>query len=368
MKEFKIRRAMLRITAAFTLIGWFGIVPIGLLKPYAMAISDQMMEQALLEGFGTTDLEEISDSYYDMDINQFAEQYLEKLSKGELTVDGFQGETIKNPKMRMTTTEDGNILYTLPNGSYYEANFPNGTITRDAVTIVPGSEVIAVVTKDGTSSRLFESWHFSDPGHYHIKMIFYRFDAVGSIDTVLYEVNHYFTILDRVTGKIGMVPAPDGFEIVSAKLNGLLIPIENPAGLFLEKDGLYEIRFRDRETGSIYKATSFERDTTAPFLTFSKELVNGKAEGPIEFTTQDVDDRVYVSYSGNTSLAFSNTLSAAGKHTLIVEDTVGNRRSYSVELVKEKSLFTNKLVILALILLLGTGARFLLLGRDMKVI
>ena len=161
MKKFNIRWAMLCFVTAFALTGWFGIIPGVLLKTHAMAISDQMLEQALVEGFGEIDsLEDVPDAYYDMDINQFTQQYLDKLNQGELRMDGFQGKTIKNPQLKMTMTENGNIRYTLPNGSYYEANLPNGIITREAVTITPASEVIAVVTKDGTSTRLFESWRF----------------------------------------------------------------------------------------------------------------------------------------------------------------------------------------------------------------
>ena len=369
MKKFNIRWAMLCFVTAFALTGWFGIIPGVLLKTHAMAISDQMLEQALVEGFGEIDsLEDVPDAYYDMDINQFTQQYLDKLNQGELRMDGFQGKTIKNPQLKMTMTENGNIRYTLPNGSYYEANLPNGIITREAVTITPASEVIAVVTKDGTSTRLFESWRFSDPGYYEIKMVFYQFDSMGSIDSILYEVNHSFMILDRITSNIGMVPAPDGFEIVSAKLDGNPLKIDHPSGLFLEQDGVYEIRFRDRGTGSIYKTTSFERDTIAPFLTFSEELTDGKSEGPIEFITQDVGDRVYITYGGNTAIAVDNTLTATGKYTLRVEDTVGNSRTYVVELTEKGRLFDTKMIIIALVLLLGSGARFLLLGRDMNAV
>ena len=361
MKECKIKRVVLCIATALTLMGSLIFAQGHFFKTYAMAISDQMLERALMEGFGSVeDAEDLSDSYYDMDIEAFTDQYLEKLSKGELRTDGFQGETILNPPLKMTTTEEGNIRYTLPNGSYYEASLPNGIITRDAVTLSPSSEVIAVVTKDGTSTRLFESWRFSEPGHYQIKLIFYQFDSMGTIDSRLYEVNHYFTILERTSGEIGMVPAPDGFEIVSAKRDGVPLTIEYPEGLFLEADGTYEIRFRDKKSGSIYTTTSFERDTTAPFLTFSKELENGKTEGPLEFATQDVDDRVYLMYNGNTALAVSNQLTAAGKYGLQVEDTAGNVRSYVVEITKKRSLFDTKLIIFALILLLSSGVRFLL--------
>ena len=368
MKEFKIKRAMLCAVTVIALTGWFGIIPGNFLKTYAMAISDAMLEQAILEEFGDADsLEDIPDAYYDMDIEQFTQQYLDKLNSGELKMEGFQGETIKNPKLEMTIIENGDIRYTLPNGSYYDANLPKGIVTREAVTITPGSEVIAVVTKDGASTRLFESWRFSEPGNYQIKMIFYQFDSVGSIDTVLYEVEHCFTILERVNGKIGMIPAPDGFEITSAKLDGMPLEIEHPAGLFLEKDGIYEIRFRDKQTGTIYRTTTFERDTTAPFLTFSKELVDGKVETPLEFIKQDVDDQVYIYYNGDSAPASKNQLTAEGRYTLRVEDTAGNSRSYVVELTKSRLLSNVKIILMVLVLLLGSGVSLMLARKEHEV-
>lgn len=368
MREFKIKRAILCIVTAIALTGWFGTASGSLLRAYAMAISDALLEQAMLEEFGDADsLEDIPDAYYDMDIEQFTQQYLDKLNSGELKMDGFQGETIKNPKLEMTVTENGDIRYTLPNGSYYDTNLPNRILTREAVAITPGSEVIAVVTKDGTSTRLFESWRFSEPGNYQIKMIFYQFDSIGSIDTVLYEVEHCFTILDRVSSKIGMIPAPDGFEIASAKRNGISLEIIHPDGLFTEKDGLYEIRFRDKKTGTIYRTTTFERDTTAPFLTFSKELVDGKVKGPLEFTTQDVDDRVYIYYNGESAPAKKNQLTAEGRYTLRVEDTAGNSRSYVVELTKSRLLSNVKIILMVLVLFLGSGVSLLLARKEHEV-
>lgn len=347
----------------------------GILYPsssYAMAMSDQLereLEAELKALSGLEDLEELEDpeiDRYDMDIDQFTEEYFKKMENGEIDVDEYIGERIVNPKLKMNMTDDGNIRYTLPNGSYYDVTAPNGIITGSPVTFYHSSDVVGFIKKDGERVASSNSWHFSEPGNYQIQMLFYRVGE-GSNGNV-YEVNHSFIIAGDTLGNFGMVTAPDGFRITSVKKDGVPQTIQNSKGVFLESDGLYEIRYQDIATECVYIVTSFERDTTAPFLMFSKEIGNGPVNGPVEFFTNDASDIVYVSYNGNTAAAVSNILTAEGVYSLEVRDHVGNGRAYQLEIQRDYKLFDSKLIILALILLLGSGIQFLLLRREMKVI
>lgn len=368
MKKFKIMKTAVCFAAALSFIGLLASFPGVVLQAHATMITDELMEQALLEEFGSLeDSEDIDEEYYDMDIDQFTEEYLRKIESGEIQFDNLEMEHITDPPMEMTITEDGNIRYTLPNGDYFDVTAPNGIITGNVVEFFLYSDVAAVVTKDGESSSLFKSWRFSEPGKYHIQMIFYRFDADVYKSTEVYEVNYYFTITGKTAGDFGAVPAPDGFEIAAAKRDGVPINIDNPSFLFLEGDGRFEIRYRDIATNTVYTTSSFERDTIAPFLTFSKELGNGKVNGPITFSTSDISDRVYLSYNGYSAETVVYELTEAGKYGLEVVDTAGNSRLYYFEITKNSTLLDSKMIILALILLLGAGVRFLLIRRDMKV-
>lgn len=368
MKKFNYRKAAVRLTAALFFTGLFNILPGMSMKSHAAMITDEMMQEALSEEFGDGEEMEDIDDYYDQDINQFIEEYMKKIEADEVQFEDLEMDHVKDPSMRMAITEDGNIRYTLPDGEYFDVTVPNGIITGNAVEFYPHSDIAAVVTKDGESTSLFNSWRFSSPGNYHIKMLFYGFDDDTYENNEIYEVNFYFTIIDRVSGSVGAVPTPDGFEIISAKKDGVPLSIENPACLFLDGDGRFEIRYRDIETRSVYAATSFERDTTAPFLTFSKDLGNGKVQGPVTFTTSDVSDRVYLSYNGYTAETVNYELTDAGSYGLEVVDTAGNSRFYYLEISRKSGLLNTKLIILALILLLGAGARFLLSARDMEAI
>ena len=369
MKKYNAVKAAVWTAASLAFIGLFGSLPDTPKATYAMAISDELMQKALEEEFGgMEDLEQIPDDYYDMDIDQFTEEYLEKIERGEVTFDELGREKIVNPPLTMKMVQNGNIRYTLPNGDYYEVNVPNGTITERPVIFDPSADVVAVVTKDGESSSLFNSWHFSEPGNYQIKLVFYQFEAEGAEDLNVYEVNHYFTITGSKINNIGAVPAPDGFEIISAKRDGVPLTIDNPKCLFLGGDGKFEIRYRDTATGSIYATSSFNRDTTAPFLTFSKEIAEGEVEGPVEFYTGDIKDKVYTFYNGHSGEAVTNELSIPGDYVLKVVDDAGNGRIYSLKIKQTYRILEPKTIILALVLLLGAGASLLFLRRDTKVI
>ena len=138
--------------------------------------------------------------------------------------------------------------------------------------------------------------------------------------------------------------------------------------VFLEGDGIYEIWYQDLDTGTIHMSTRFERDTTAPFLTFSKELTGGMLVGPIEYYPSERGSTVTVTYNGNRGPAVTNVLTSGGLYQLEVADQVGNTRYYQVNLRQTYNFIDTRLIILALILLGVMGLRLLFLRRDMRVI
>ena len=375
MKGSKYVKAALWCAAVLAFLGIFSFVPYTKQTVYAVSFSEELLQRAFEEEYGKLDklddlddLEHVPDDYENEDLEQLTEQYMEMFKNKDYTVETFPGEMIENPRMQMKMSEDGRFRYILPNGEYYEVTIPNGMITSSPVRFYPSSQVAAVITKDGESTSIFNSWNFTEPGNYQVKMLFYNLGSDNYEDIRVYEVYHYFTIVGRKVNHLGAVPAPDGFEIVDAKKDGIQQPIKDPKCLFLEGDGIFEIRYRDIATGSMYVSTSFERDTIAPFLEFSTDITKGPVKGSVEFSKSDVGDQVYLYYNGNASLITGNSLTSAGKYTLKVSDEVGNSRMYSLEIKQTYRMFETKTIILALIFLLGVGARFLLLSRDMKVI
>jgi len=372
MKKCKHVKVALWGAAVLTFLGIFSMVPYTKHTSYAVSISEDLLQKAFEEEFGSLegleDLEDIPEDYDNEDLERLTDQYMEMFKNKDYSVETFQGEIIENPRMQMKMSEDGRFRYILPNGEFYEATIPNGMITSNPVRFYPSSEVAAVITKDGESTSIFNSWDFTEPGNYQVKMLFYKLDSEHAEDIQIYEVYHHFTIVGRKVNHLGAVPAPEGFEIVDVKKDGIQQPVENSKCVFLEGDGIFEIRYRDIATGSMYVSTLFERDTVAPFLTFSTDITKGPVKGPVKFYKSDVGDQVYLYYNGNSSRITGDSLTSAGIYTLEVSDEVGNSRVYGLEIKQTYRMFETKTIILAFIFLLGAGARFLFLSRDKKVI
>ncbi len=350
-------------------LSFTGMIP-GVWEVRVTSYATQEMElDAMLEELENSEgSEDIPEDEYDQDIDQFIQQYFEKMERGEITVEGFETNEVINPKLVMEHGNSGRIRYRLPNGISYEATVPNGMITSDPVTFYPPDGIVGVVTRDDNNSSVVRSWHFREPGSYQIQMIFYRTNDLESTDYSIYEVNHSFTIVEKKTGKVGAVTAPDGFSIVSVKCDGVSKEIEHSQCMFLHEDGMYEIRYRDLEDGSIYISSSFELDTQAPFLSFSEEIENGAVTGPVEFYTSEVGNGVTVSFNGNTADAVTNVLKTAGSYVLNVYDDAGNSRIYTVTIRQTFKLLDTRMIILAAVILIITIIRLILLRRDMRVI
>lgn len=370
MKEFKKIKEALWFAAVFVFLGIFQYLPFTTQKAYAVSISEELLQKAFEEEYGSMEdlgeLENVPDDYENEDLYELTDQYLEMFQNGDYSIETIQEAIIENPHMQMSMTDDGRVRYMLPNGDSYTATVPNGMITSSPVTISPSTQVASVVTKDGESSHIFNKWNYTEPGNYQIQMLFISLESDNYEDIQAYEVTHYFTIVGRKSNRIGAVPAPEGFEIISVKKDGLPQPVENSRCVFLEGDGVFEIRYYDTKTRSIYTATSFERDTAAPFLDFSEDIEHGPVKGPVEFYKSDLRDQIYLYYNGNSSLIDRSSLSAEGKYTLKVVDEVGNSRLYNLEIKRSYGILETKTIILALIFLLGAGIDFFLFKRDME--
>lgn len=322
--------------------------------------------QELEDVFGDSML--MGEDDFDMDIEAFTEQYLQKIENGEVDFQNLNTEKVLNPPVTVSQTEEGMFRYTLPDGNYYDVTVPNGMITGSSVSISPSSQVAAVVTKDGESSALFQSWRFSEAGNYQIRMLFYEFEPEDFDVHQMYEVTHYFTITGRTAGNFGAITAPDGFQILSVKKDGVSQKIEDPSCFFLNGDGNFEIRYCDLATETMYAATSFQRDTTAPFLSFSKEIGEGKIRGPVTFTKTDAEDRVYLFYNGHRAETMREELREAGKYGLEVVDAAGNSRSYHLEIKQTYHLFSKHMLIVTLLFFGSVGGYLLLLKKDGRLL
>lgn len=366
MRWAKIQKAALWFLSVLTFEGMIlGSDTFGLA---VYAAQDSELEAVLESMEENEDTESIPDDVYDQDIDQFIQQYFEEMERSEVIPEGFEMSETIIPELEMEAGERGTIRYRLPNGEAFETTVPNGMITSEPVVIDPPDGILGTVQKDGGSSSVIRDWYFKDPGNYRIQMVFYKTDNMESSDYNVYEVTHSFTIIEKKTGKLGAVTAPEKFSIISVKRNGVPQQITHDQCVFLHEDGNYEIRYKDLTDGNIYITSAFELDTTAPFLTFSEEIADGPLVGPVEFYPSEVGNKVTVSYNGNTAETVTNVLKTAGRYILSVSDDAGNSRSYTVIIRQTFRLLDMRMVILAVIILILTGIRLFMLRRDMRVL
>ncbi len=299
----------------------------------------------------------------------FGEMDQEELDQGELDfVPGLSSNLVADPQLVMEPVKEGRIRYTLPNGNFYISSVPNGMITEKPVNMVVPAGAVGVAQKDDELAWLPQSWNFTEAGVYHITMLFYETPSQNVQDFNVYEVNHYFTIIGNSDGRLGAVPAPEGFRISMARRDGRSLKFENPACLFLEGDGLFEILYEDLKGKGITFKTMFRRDTIAPFLTFSKEPEKGIYTGPVEFFPSEADCSIYMAYNGSKGYAVGNTLTAAGNYELEIRDQTGNSRVYYLRIRQTYDLVDRRVIIMILIVLCGVAVRLVFLRRNMRVL
>lgn len=309
-----------------------------------------------------------SETISDEELEALVNEYLETMEQEEESQYPTTSETILLSGLPMEDNGKGKLRYTLPNRETFVASVPNGMITEKAVSFEFPDGFIGMVQKDGGEPSVIKDGLFTEPGVYQLKLLFFQSPSPEILDNNVYEVHYSFTVIGEKDRQLGVVTAPEQFQISEVIKNGIPQPEVNPQFYFLMEDGVYEIRYQDKNTGTIHLKTNFVRDTTAPFLNFSKDITQRDVTGPVEFTASEPNSTVTVTYNGSRGQLETNTLTAGGFYVLEVRDSIGNSRCYQLTLRQTYKLFDIRLIILALIFLAGLAGRLLFLRRNMKVI
>lgn len=302
------------------------------------------------------------------ELDALMERYFQGQGAGTADMGETISEKISDPVLTLSRDADGSLRYTLPNGSFFLSTAAQGMISSEPVDMALPAGSVAVASHDDQLNVLPEAWHFSEEGSYHIKILSFQSSADGQADYNVYEVNFYFTIAGREENCLGAVPAPEGFAITQAWLDGRPIPVESDRCLFLGRDGRYEITYEDRDTGQIRLETVLCKDTTAPFLTFSQDPGGQELLPPLEFYPSEPGCRVRLSYNGSKGYMVGNSLTAAGNYELSVEDGAGNARSYRLRIRQTYDLFDRRIFIGGGLVAAALLLRVLFLRRHMRVL
>lgn len=311
--------------------------------------------------------EEMMEDMSDEEMGQLIEQYFQNVESGAADSGASVSEKVTDPPLKMEQEDGGSFRYTLPNGYYFTSTVPQGMISSEPVDVVLPAGAMGVVSRNDVANVFPDSWHFAEAGSYHVKILSYQPASDNISDFNVYEVNFYFTITGPASSSIGAVPAPDGFVITDARLDGEAFPAENERCVFLKEDGRYEIRYAAQTDDSIRAETVLVRDTTAPFLTFSKEPETGGIEGPVEFYPSEQNCEVMLIYNGSKGYAVSSSLTAAGNYELCVEDAAGNQRSYQLRIRQTYDLLDMRIIVGAAVIGAVLVLRLLFLRNHMRV-
>ncbi len=277
-----------------------------------------------------------------------------------------QAEVV-TPELEPIVTDRG-VEYHLPNGEWFVSSVPNGMITGEPVEFYPPDNGLSVVRIGDGEPAMQEQGRFTKPGSYQIQMLCFSPLSDSQADSKAYEVSFFFTILEEEESHLGVVQAPEGFIISDVRRNGKKQQEDGGRWVFLEGDGIFEIDYADEKTGAKKFETRLVRDTVAPFLNFSQNMEDGRAEAPLSFQPSEPDCVVMVRYNGISGYASVNTLTVPGIYELSVADKAGNSRSYLVRLEQVYKLFDKRAVIIAVIFLAGVAVWMAGLRRSMRVL
>lgn len=326
------------------------------------------MTQGNEEDEDIQNLEDWEEEVSDEEIERILNEYLKNIDEGELQTESMTSSKVIDPVMEMKPEGQKKFRYTLPNGNYFISSIPNGMISAEAVDFELPEGTIGLVWKDDVSLAFPKSWHFTQKGNYHIRLLILQPLGDMTIDYNVYEVNFYFTIINRKDNTLGAVPAPNGFVITEARVDGKQQNIENKRCFFLKQDGYYEFEFESLEHEGLLLGTVFIRDTKAPFLSFSEEIKFEGVPGPVEFYPSEQGCEIYMNYNGSRGYAVSNSLTAAGSYELTVQDSVGNHRGYHIRIRQTYNLMDKRILLGILVLAAVAGVRLVFLRRNMKVL
>lgn len=221
-------------------------------------------------------------------------------------------------------------------------NIPNGMITAEDVYAEFDNSLILSCYKDGEIIDTPKDGIYQEPGSYLIDMKFYTEEDENSAN--IYAASFRFTIIAPATSQLGVVTPPEGFEIKSAAYGSSVLKFA-PDYVFLDGDGTYRIDFISLKEPQVTCTLAFEKDTTAPFLTFDQDIVSREnASAPLTFQCSEADAKIQVLHSGVEISVSDNIIHNGGAYQVIVKDQIGNARTYTFFLENHYSLFDRRLI------------------------
>jgi hypothetical protein len=330
-----------------------------------------------------------------------------------LTPNGIYGEfafTVSDPGAGPNASEsaqtvvlthtytDGRFVYTFENGRSFSANVPNGGITNYGVTFEGDSELICVLTKNG-SAMLYEPGSvLIEDGYYYMRIIspmvveapdLSRFEDdsdTGAIDLDalerelasydfsdeglsglevgdIFQTIFSFQIINKPTRDVPVFNVPPGFELSSLYCNGEPMPPSGTRQHRMDRDGDYVITLRDAVSAAPEQMVKLTVKMIPPAVFLEGVINQNSSSGPV---TVHVPAGVTLTvYRNNMETSPAGVYSERGRYQVIAIDEAGNTARLAFEIVFALPRSLTLGIVLALLV---AGVAYVLYARRSMVV
>ncbi|MCL2056497.1 MAG: hypothetical protein FWH02_04650 [Oscillospiraceae bacterium] len=279
-------------------------------------------------------------------------------------------ETAANNSETVTLTHrylDGMFVYTFENGKGFSANVPNGGITNYDVRLNTDSELICILTRNGSAIRHESGGAITEDGYYHMVITTlsdagvpdlsgimdasepssfsmadlereaanYSFSeselaglTIGSIHRTVFS----FQIVTRPTRDIAVFNAPIGFELASVFLGGEYTEPADKAWHRFDRDGDYIITLTDTVSSAPDQVVRLSVRRLPPPVRL-EGAVNGFSAPPPVSVIADEGVSIRVLRNG-MEITPQAQYKEPGRYIIMAEDEAGNTARFSFDITR----------------------------------
>ena len=252
--------------------------------------------------------------------------------------------------------------YTLPDGQWIECNVPQGAFYRGSVDFNV-SEGITGVTYYQDGKTASGRGPFQESGSY--VMTFWDLNVFGDANRA-YRVDYCFTIYSDYRMNLTHIEAPDGMEVAEIWHEGQPQELTQKRFVQAREDGNYHIVFAGANS---FYVMDYIRDTTPPVIEFTPQYRrNTQINSEVNYRINEPDTKLTI-YRNYVEVEMPRgRIPVNGDYRLKVEDSCGNAREYVFSVKAPVQVFTKKMLLIPVLLILATVLAGIYWRRNMRVL
>lgn len=251
-----------------------------------------------------------------------------------------------------------------------ETNIPNGATVSTPVYLKAADGVTQTIYHNGEYIVCPENGIYKESGFYKCIQMVYP-DAGSSMgeENPIIMTAFYFRIVDEKEMCINVIGAPEGFFLDRVLYQGEEQELPQISHYFMQGEGEYLFDFTSTEDEGLSYTLELTRDTTAPFLDFQQEIVNGKAAAPLFMISREASCSYEVVRNGvKYDYVQGEPLKTGGYYEVVVSDEYGNSRKYIFLLEADYVFFSPGMILLLSLLTIILLIVLYRSGHDLTVV